>query len=217
MADNSGKGKTSNTKEVSGISRRKVLRSAVSATSASLIPLASTSCTTPIQTSALVLSDEAQTLLEFFVDRLIPADENGPGAVAAGVPNYINNTLADWNSAELETLTEGLLMLSRTAAVRYGREFPILSESNKDALLMDMEDGNIEGFENSSQVFSRLHRLTLEGMFSDPYYGGNYNYAGWDLIGYPGAVMASSPDMQRMGGKLPSLHTSAYGSDYDGE
>lgn len=217
MADNSGKGKTSNTKGVSGISRRKVLRSAVSATSVSLIPLASTSCTTPIQTSALVLSDEAQTLLEFFVDRLIPADENGPGAVAAGVPNYINNTLADWNSAELETLTEGLLMLSRTAVVRYGREFPILSESNKDALLMDMEDGNIEGFENSSQVFSRLHRLTLEGMFSDPYYGGNYNYAGWDLIGYPGAVMASSPDMQRMGGKLPSLHTSAYGSDYDGE
>ena len=27
---------------------------------------------------------------------------------------------------------------------------------------------------------------TREGMFSDPIYGGNVNFAGWDLIGYPG-------------------------------
>jgi hypothetical protein len=79
-----------------------------------------------------------------------------------------------------------------------------------------MEAGTLDNFANSQQVFNRLHRLTLEGMFSDPYYGGNASYAGWDLIGYPGAVLGSTSDMQQMGGRLPALHTSAYGAEHDG-
>jgi gluconate 2-dehydrogenase gamma chain len=196
-----------------GISRRTVLGSAVSVP---LIPL--TACTTPVSgPPQRALSREAWLILEAFTDRIIPADANGPGAVAAGVPYYIDHSLANWNSGELATLTEGLFNLTRTARNRYDRDFQLLSDANKDALLRDMEDGRIAGFENSAQIFNRLHRLTLEGMFSDPFYGGNQNYIGWDLIGYPGAVMAASLDMQRMGGRLPPLHTSAYGSDFDGE
>ncbi|HEU5086677.1 MAG TPA: gluconate 2-dehydrogenase subunit 3 family protein, partial [Roseiflexaceae bacterium] len=33
-------------------------------------------------------------------------------------------------------------------------------------------------------------RHTMEGMFSDPAYGGNRDYVGWKLIGYPGAQRA---------------------------
>jgi gluconate 2-dehydrogenase gamma chain len=199
------------------VSRRKLLKSAVSASSATLIPLATTSCSTPIQPSGLVISAEARVILEAFIDRIIPVDGNGPGALDAGVIFYINNALANWNSDENEVLVEGLFNLARASRLRYDREFSLLPDAGKDALLRDMEDGKIDGFANSAQVFSRLHRLTLEGMFSDPYYGGNQNYAGWDLIGYPGAVMSSTPEMQRMGSRLPPLHTSAYGSDYDGD
>lgn len=200
-----------------GLSRRKVLGSAVSATSVTLIPLATSSCTTPIQPSGLGISAEARAILEAVVDRLIPADDTGPGALAAGVIFYIDNALGNWNSDEKDTLVEGLFALTRASRSRYDREFQALSDANKDRLLADMEDGRVPGFDNAAQVFGRLHRLTLEGMFSDPYYGGNQDYIGWDLIGYPGAVMASTPDMQRMGTRLPPLHTSAYGSDYDGE
>ena len=199
------------------VSRRKVLGSAVTASSVVLIPLANTSCTTPMPAPQRILSREAWLILEAFADRIIPADNNGPGAVAAGVPYYIDNSLADCNHNELDLLSEGLFALTRAARSRYDLEFQLLSDNNKDALLRDMEDGKIAGFDNSAQIFNRLHRLTLEGMFSDPYYGGNQNYAGWDLIGYPGAVMSSSAEMQKMGGRLPPLHTSAYGSDYDGE
>ena len=197
------------------ISRRKVLQSAVSATSVSLIPL--TSCTTPVSAPQQVLSREAWLILEAFTDRIIPADANGPGAVAAGVPYYIENSLASWNAEELESLSAGLFSLTIAARNRYDLDFQLLSDNNKDALLRDMEDGKIDAFENSAVIFSRLHRLTLEGMFSDPYYGGNQGYIGWDLIGYPGAIMSSTAQMQQMGGRLPPLHTSAYGSDYDGE
>lgn len=82
--------------------------------------------------------------------------------------------------------------------------------------MLDMEAGTLPDFENAAQVFNRLHRLVLEGMFSDPYYGGNQHYAGWDLLGYPGIVLGSSAQMQQMGGRLPALHTSAYGAEHDG-
>ena len=32
---------------------------------------------------------------------------------------------------------------------------------------------------------------TNEGMFADPIYGGNRDFAGWKLIGYPGAQRAT--------------------------
>ena len=217
MVDKNRKGKTGSRLKKNIVSRRQVLGTAVSASSVALIPLASSSCTTPIKTPDMVIAVEAKVILEAFVDRLIPADGNGPGAQDAGVVFYINNSLAGWNSLEKDMLEEGLFALTRAAVIRFGQQFHLLSPDNKDALLSDMEDGNIVSFGNSAQIFNRLHRLTLEGMFSDPYYGGNQNYIGWDLIGYPGAVMASTADMQKMGGRLPPLHISAYGSDYDGE
>lgn len=215
MADQTDRKHSGKAQRAGNLSRRNVLNSAVAVTTVNLIPL--TSCTTPIQPSGLVISAEARAILEAFIDRIIPADDNGPGALDAGVIFYINNSLENWNSSETDMLVAGLFELTRAARRRYDREFTLLSDANKDALLRDMEDGKIEGFPNSAQVFNRLHRLTLEGMFSDPYYGGNQDYAGWDLIGYPGAVMASTPAMQQMGSRLPPLHTSAYGSDYDGD
>ena len=82
-----------------------------------------------------------------------------------------------------------------------------------------MEEGQAEDFANAQQIFNRLHRLTLEGTFSDPYYGGNRNFIGWDLIGYPGATLASTPEMQRMGSRLAPLHTSvnALKHEHDGD
>ena len=45
---------------------------------------------------------------------------------------------------------------------------------------------------------SRENGSTLEGMFGDPVYGGNKNFAGWDLIHYPGAKLAAGPEDQSM-------------------
>jgi hypothetical protein len=34
----------------------------------------------------------------------------------------------------------------------------------------------------------------MEGMFADPVYGGNKDFAGWRLIGFPGAQPLFSPE-----------------------
>jgi hypothetical protein len=41
--------------------------------------------------------------------------------------------------------------------------------------------------------FSTLLEDAYEGMFSDPVYGGNREFAGWLLVGYPGAQRAYTP------------------------
>lgn len=42
--------------------------------------------------------------------------------------------------------------------------------------------------------FSMVLEDTYEGMFSDPIYGGNHAFAGWLLVGYPGAQRAYTPE-----------------------
>ena len=43
----------------------------------------------------------------------------------------------------------------------------------------------------------RLRSHTIEGMFADPVYGGNKDFAGWRLVGFPGAQpMFTTADMQ---------------------
>jgi hypothetical protein len=34
----------------------------------------------------------------------------------------------------------------------------------------------------------------MEGMFADPIYGGNKDFAGWRLVGFPGAQPVFSPE-----------------------
>jgi hypothetical protein len=47
-------------------------------------------------------------------------------------------------------------------------------------------------------------------MFSDPVYGGNKNFAGWDLLGYPGVKMPVSPDDQKLDVVVKPAHQSTY-------
>jgi hypothetical protein len=56
---------------------------------------------------------------------------------------------------------------------------------------------------------------TIEGTFCDPYYGGNADFVGWDLIGYPGLRMAVGAEDQRMI-KPATLRESAYGANMFG-
>jgi gluconate 2-dehydrogenase gamma chain len=78
-------------------------------------------------------------------------------------------------------------------------------------VLADMEANKATGFTPSSKTFFALLREhTLQGMFSDPVYGGNKNFAGWDLLGYPGVRMPVPAADQRIGVTVKPAHKSTY-------
>lgn len=95
-----------------------------------------------------------------------------------------------------EVMRTGLRALDTYADQRFGDDFVALSEDQQDSLIQEMVDGDAAGFEpiGSTTFFHVMRRYTAEGMFSDPVYGGNRDFIGWRLVGFPGAQRAYLPD-----------------------
>ena len=159
-------------------------------------------------------ADEA-AFVEAAVQRLIPPDELGPGALEAGVATYIDRQMhGAWGAGERlyrsgpwlpGTPTQGYQLpftpaeLFRTAlrAIRAdldraGRPtFDTLPGADQDLYLTLLQAGERELDGVPSKVFfESLWGLTIEGYFGDPIYGGNRGMAAWRMIGFPGAYGA---------------------------
>jgi gluconate 2-dehydrogenase gamma chain len=157
------------------------------------------------------LSAAEARALEAVVARLIPSDARSPGALEAGAARYIDRALGDALATSRATYTAGLAALDAHARGAAGKPFADLDARSQDALLRDLEQNVANGFTPSASAFFELvlgH--TLEGTFSDPYYGGNRDFIGWELIGYPGLRLAVLADEQRMDAKNPLVRVSAY-------
>ena len=153
---------------------------------------------------------EAETL-RAIVSRVIPSDENGPGALEARADYYIDRALAGALKAQKPAYVAGLAAVNAYAQSSKGAAFARLPAAGQDAVLNDMEQNRATGFSGSSSQFFNLVRAhTIQGTFCDPYYGGNANFIGWELIGYPGARLAVSANMQRMDVKPEPSRKSAY-------
>ena len=155
-------------------------------------------------------ASEAATL-EAIVARLIPRDANGPGALEAGAARYIDKALGDALSLQRPAYAAGLAALEAYARSRFDGSFAALAPERQDELIGDLEQNRASGFTPSSSAFFELvlgH--TFEGTFGDPHYGGNQDFIGWELIGYPGLRLAVTEEQQRMDAKLEPLQSSAY-------
>lgn len=163
------------------------------------------------------LTVQETEILDAMIARLIPADELGPGAREAGAINFIDRELGGALAESREAYRSGLAALDAYAQTSKGARFPELSEADQDAVLADVQSGDATGatpaFEGSSSSFFNMVRgHTWQATFGDPFYGGNQDYIGWRLVGYPGARLAvSAEDQDRLeAGELPLLERSAY-------
>lgn len=153
-------------------------------------------------------------LLEVICSRIIPSDEHGPGAREARAAHFIDRALGGALAASKPAYTAGFAALDRYARSSRGKPFLELSERDMDSVLIDIETGAATGFQGSPAAFFAMVRThTLQGTFGDPYYGGNANFVGWDMIGYPGVRTNVSADEQRLGAKVAPNHKSAYDTE----
>ena len=153
---------------------------------------------------------EAATL-EAMTVRLIPSDETGPGAREARAVRYIDRALGGALADARDAYRNGLAAVDAYARSSKGAAFVQLPDADQDALLRDMEANTAVGFRGGAAVFFNLVRAhTIQGTFADPFYGGNANFAGWDLIAYPGVRLAVGSDDQRMDRRPSPVRRSAY-------
>lgn len=147
------------------------------------------------------LSDLQLATLAAVCARIIPSDENGPGATEARAAQYIDRALSGWLAPSRDAYRVGLALLDETAQKRNGRRFLELSARDQDAVLSAVEQ---------TPFFALVRTHTIQGTFCDPAYGGNANFVGWDLIGYPGVRLAVTAEEQRMASPAKPMRRSAY-------
>ncbi|MGH9559164.1 MAG: gluconate 2-dehydrogenase subunit 3 family protein [Bryobacteraceae bacterium] len=189
----------SNNSDNGGITRRAVVATAA------LVPIAAIKTAAAATTSAF--SPTQRRTLVAFIDRLVPKDETGPSASECGAAEYIDSSLGDFLAPEKPAFLAGIDAMDADAKRAHGAAFADLSADQQDALLVQAE-------KNSRPFFERVRRLTLEGMFSDPHYGGNQDFRGWDLIRYPGPRLAVSPAEQELKIPIKPVHMSPYGNKH---
>jgi hypothetical protein len=120
-------------------------------------------------------------------DLIIPATDT-PGAVAAGVPAYIDLVVGR-SDVHKEAFRTGLAWLQTAAKEKYGREFLSLSEEEQIALLQPLSDANDQDKISSpgERFFAAVKNLTADGYFTS-------KIGLMDELGYKGnAVMSEFP------------------------
>lgn len=148
-------------------------------------------------------------------ERIYPEDDHGPGAVELGVPYFIDKQLnSPWgiNSDDYkrgpfnpeasethgiqerlnrgEIFLAGLRKLQEVSMDEHDEEFSSLDGEHQDDILRQFESGDVDikGVRAES-FFKLLKDTTIEGVYSDPVYGGNKDMMGWKMIEYPGPRM----------------------------
>lgn len=194
-------------------------------------PTAATDASGAQPTTYLFFNPEEASFIEAAVARLIPADDKSPGAIEAGVPNYIDKQLnGAWGAGErlyrggpwqAGTPSQGYQLpftpaeLYRTALGAINSElktktpFANMPAAEQDAYLHSLESGgkNLGGVP-SNVFFATLWECTVEGFFSDPVYGGNRDMVAWRMIGFPGAYASYYDLVDQHGIKLDQPPTS---------
>ncbi len=203
-----------------GVTATPVTESTAAATAESTTANTQPARTAPAPVVYEQLTADEAGLLEAIADHLIPDDELGPGAVAAGAVVYIDRALGGALSGSRDGYRGGLAAFDRYCRASRGAPFRELSHVDQVSTLIDVESGAATGsgagFAGSSGAFFGMIRShLLQGTFGDPYYGGNRDFIGWDLIRYPGVRTAVSPGLQTRleAGELEPNHRSAYDSD----
>jgi len=150
--------------------------------------------------------------VEALADRIIPPDPKTPGGKDSGCAVWLDRQLAgpygraegDYNkgpfmpglpnqgqqsaSGPAKQYRDWLAALDTYCLAHHGnKHFAELSDTNKDALLKDLESGKakLEGADGKKFMEQAVKDIQM-GFFADPIYGGNRDMVAWKMIGFPG-------------------------------
>jgi gluconate 2-dehydrogenase gamma chain len=171
---------------------------------------------------AFLNPDEA-AFIEAVVDHMVPADELSPKGSDMGINTFIDRALAGgWGKGDrlymqgpwkqgvpsqgyqlpltpAELYRAGIVSANAYCVKTYSKPFDKLSETQRQEFLVAWSTGKVN-FENGPPArvfFTMVYQNVIEGMFSDPLYGGNQNKAGWKMIGFPGVIAVNQQNIEK--------------------
>lgn len=169
------------------------------------------------------LNLEEAAFIEALVDHMIPADELSPKGTDIGINIYIDRALASgWGKGErlymqgpwgrgvpsqgyqlpltpAELYRVGIAAANGACVKTYGKPFDKITADQRQEFLLAWQAGKVT-FENGPPprvFFGQVYSNVIEGMFSDPIYGGNRDKAGWKMIGFPGVIAVHAQNVEK--------------------
>jgi|SRR5205809_5168645 gluconate 2-dehydrogenase gamma chain len=169
------------------------------------------------------LNAEEAAFIEALVDHMVPADALTPKGTDIGLNVFIDRALAGgWGKGDrlymqgpwkqgvpsqgyqlpmtpADLYRSGIAAANVVCVKSYGKSFDKLSEAQREEFLLNLQAGKVT-FDNGPPArvfFTTVYQSVMEGMFSDPMYGGNRNKAGWKLIGFPGVIAVHHQNVEK--------------------
>ena len=166
--------------------------------------------------------DEA-AFVEALVDHMVPADDLTPKGTDIGINVYIDRALGGaWGKGDrlymqgpwkpgtpsqgyqlpltpAQLYRAGIEATNAHCRKTYGKAFDRLTGQQREEVLVGLSTAKIS-FDSglpARPFWAALYQTVMEGMFSDPIYGGNRNKAGWKLIGFPGAIAVHRENIEK--------------------
>ncbi len=143
------------------VNRRELLRAAIgSGAGVALIGL-QRACLAAADLDAspqnVVLNESQREILAAISECIIPATDT-PGALEAGVPQFVELILSDWHTAEeRQPVLEGMARLDADCRAAYGKGFAACSTAEQAKALAAVE---------GSTMFAMLKSLVVNGYFT---------------------------------------------------
>jgi gluconate 2-dehydrogenase gamma chain len=136
-------------------------------------------------------NDDDSRTITAFTERLMPGAPGKPGATDAGVLNYIDLALSGAYEDQQDFYRRGVAQLDAHCTKTYSKPFRSLTVAQQDETITVLKHGKAPAFAwpTAQAFFNTVRTHTMEGMFADPVYGGNKDFAGWRLVGFPGAQL----------------------------
>ena len=136
-----------------------------------------------------MLTEHEWRTVEAMTARIIPTDHE-PGAIEANCVNFIDKALANEDAQLRPVYSAGLQGLDALARELHGKDFVALGPDPQHAILTALDDDEAAPWPEEAgpapEFFETVRTHTIIGFLADPKYGGNRDYAGWRVVGYPG-------------------------------
>lgn len=165
------------------LSRRKFIQIAASA--AAVAP--AISCSKATSSWRFFTVGEARTL-EALCGQIVPADQD-PGAVQAGVVNYIDRQLMGHLKRYRKAYREGLVGVDQTSLALGGWKFRDLPPDKRATVLQALEKdeapGEVWNRRSAQAFFNLVIEHTMQGFYGDPRHGGNRDRVSWKMLDLP--------------------------------
>ena len=130
-------------------------------------------------------TQEQAAEVEAMAAQIIPTDDS-PGAREARVVSFIDRALVTFERERQPAYTQGLEELE----AQTNRLFP--DASTFSGLTFDQQIQVLTAIEETP-FFNLVRTHTITGFFASPVHGGNYNKAGWKLVGYDDSLNHTPP------------------------